>query len=285
MLHLMGAELFGMALLGPVDDPATARWARAQLSRTTLATTISATHAVCRVHLGPLAQPGRGADRGGHHGPGPRRAARPPAQAGPGDPGRDGALRGRRSRGLHQRAAIVRPRFARGMLVGRAWPRQRAAHTSLTRPARARHPEPAGYSASVQGPLTGSAAASPFRVSRSTSVAVGHRAGRSWSGATTGGSGLPVGSRAVHVPGADRARRNTVQRTGLRRCRHELQGALRALSAELDRDPGMAQAARTWTRRRVSRGSAASAIRGLGAPHEACEPSSATSASCSFHAA
>ena len=48
MLHLMGAELFGMALLGPVDDPATARWARAQLSRTTLATTISATHAVCR---------------------------------------------------------------------------------------------------------------------------------------------------------------------------------------------------------------------------------------------
>ena len=47
MLHLMGAELLGMALLGPVDDPATARWARAQLSRTTLATTISATHAVC----------------------------------------------------------------------------------------------------------------------------------------------------------------------------------------------------------------------------------------------
>ena len=131
------------------------------------------------------------------------------------------------------------------MLVGRAWPRQRAAHTSLTRPARARHPEPAGYSASVQGSLTGSAAASPFRASRSTSVAVGHRAGRSWSGATTGGSGLPVGSRAVHVPGADRARRNTAQRTGLRRRRHELQGALRALSAELDRDPGMAQATRT----------------------------------------
>ena len=47
MLHLMGAELLGMALLGPVDDPATARWARAQLSRTTLATTVSATHAVC----------------------------------------------------------------------------------------------------------------------------------------------------------------------------------------------------------------------------------------------
>ena len=47
MLHLMGADCFGMALLGRVDDPATARWARAQLSRTTLATTISATHAVC----------------------------------------------------------------------------------------------------------------------------------------------------------------------------------------------------------------------------------------------
>ena len=39
MLHLMGADFFGMALLGHVDDPATARWARAQLSRTTLATT------------------------------------------------------------------------------------------------------------------------------------------------------------------------------------------------------------------------------------------------------
>ena len=47
VLHLMGAEFFGMALLGRVDDPATARWARAQLSRTTLATVVSATHAVC----------------------------------------------------------------------------------------------------------------------------------------------------------------------------------------------------------------------------------------------
>jgi len=47
MLHLMGADFFGMALLGRVDDPATARWARAQLSRTSLATTISAMHAVC----------------------------------------------------------------------------------------------------------------------------------------------------------------------------------------------------------------------------------------------
>ena len=47
MLHLMGADFFGMALLGRVDDPATASWARAQLRRTTLATTISATQAVC----------------------------------------------------------------------------------------------------------------------------------------------------------------------------------------------------------------------------------------------
>jgi 3-oxoadipate enol-lactonase len=47
MLHLMGADFFGMALLGGVDDPATASWARAQLSRTTLATAISAMHAVC----------------------------------------------------------------------------------------------------------------------------------------------------------------------------------------------------------------------------------------------
>jgi len=47
MLHLMGADFVGMALLGRVDDPATARWARAQLSRTTLATTLSATRAVC----------------------------------------------------------------------------------------------------------------------------------------------------------------------------------------------------------------------------------------------
>ena len=47
MLHLMGADFFGMGLLGHVDDPATARWARAQVSRTTLATTLAAMHAVC----------------------------------------------------------------------------------------------------------------------------------------------------------------------------------------------------------------------------------------------
>jgi 3-oxoadipate enol-lactonase len=46
-LYLVGAEAFGTALLGRVDDPATGRWARAQLSRTSLATAVSAMHAVC----------------------------------------------------------------------------------------------------------------------------------------------------------------------------------------------------------------------------------------------
>ena len=45
-LQPMSAEFFGMTLLGPVDDPATARWARAQMRRTTLATAISAVQAV-----------------------------------------------------------------------------------------------------------------------------------------------------------------------------------------------------------------------------------------------
>lgn len=47
ILHLVGAEAFGTMLLGHVDDPETASWARAQLRRTTLATAISAIHAVC----------------------------------------------------------------------------------------------------------------------------------------------------------------------------------------------------------------------------------------------
>jgi pimeloyl-ACP methyl ester carboxylesterase len=46
-LQPMSAEFFGMALLGPVDDPAAARQARAQLRRTTLGTAISAVQAVC----------------------------------------------------------------------------------------------------------------------------------------------------------------------------------------------------------------------------------------------
>jgi 3-oxoadipate enol-lactonase len=47
LLRPMSAEILGMALIGPVDDPATARWARDQLRRTTLATAISAIQAVC----------------------------------------------------------------------------------------------------------------------------------------------------------------------------------------------------------------------------------------------
>ena len=46
MLQLMGAEYFGTALLGRMDDPATGRWVRAQLHRTSLATAVSAMQAV-----------------------------------------------------------------------------------------------------------------------------------------------------------------------------------------------------------------------------------------------
>ncbi len=47
LLQPVSAEVLGMAMLGPVDDPATARWARAQLRRTTLAAAVSAIQAVC----------------------------------------------------------------------------------------------------------------------------------------------------------------------------------------------------------------------------------------------
>jgi len=46
MLQLMGAEVFGAALLGPIDDPVTGRWVREQLHRTSLATVVSAMQAV-----------------------------------------------------------------------------------------------------------------------------------------------------------------------------------------------------------------------------------------------
>ena len=46
VLYRVSAEAFGMALLGDIGDPATARWVRAQLRRTTLATVISALPAV-----------------------------------------------------------------------------------------------------------------------------------------------------------------------------------------------------------------------------------------------
>jgi len=46
-LQPVSAEILGMAFLGPVDDPATGRWARAQLRRTTLAAALSAIQAAC----------------------------------------------------------------------------------------------------------------------------------------------------------------------------------------------------------------------------------------------
>ena len=48
LLHLMSAEVLGAVLLGRLDDPATGSWARAQLSRTTLATAVSVIRAVCQ---------------------------------------------------------------------------------------------------------------------------------------------------------------------------------------------------------------------------------------------
>ena len=107
VLQLVSAEVLGSALLGPIEDPATASWARAQLGRTTLVSTVS----------------GRHPHRGSGHNPGPHRADRPSTGAGPGDPGRLGPRGRRRSRGMHHRAAGVRPNAARSLLVGRARPR------------------------------------------------------------------------------------------------------------------------------------------------------------------
>jgi 3-oxoadipate enol-lactonase len=47
LLQPVSAEILGLTLLGPVDDPATAAWARAQLRRTPLGTALSAVQAVC----------------------------------------------------------------------------------------------------------------------------------------------------------------------------------------------------------------------------------------------
>ena len=46
VLQLVSAEVLGSALLGPIEDPATASWARAQLGRTTLVSAASAIQAV-----------------------------------------------------------------------------------------------------------------------------------------------------------------------------------------------------------------------------------------------
>ena len=47
LLQPVSAEILGLALLGPVDDPATSTWTRAQLRRTPLGTALSAIQAVC----------------------------------------------------------------------------------------------------------------------------------------------------------------------------------------------------------------------------------------------
>jgi pimeloyl-ACP methyl ester carboxylesterase len=47
LLQPVSAEILGLALLGPVDDPATSTWTRAQLRRTPLGTALSAVQAVC----------------------------------------------------------------------------------------------------------------------------------------------------------------------------------------------------------------------------------------------
>ena len=79
MLNLMGAEAFGTALLGRVDDPATG-----SVGPRSAAPDHSGYRRLShgrrqRVHLGQLDQPGRCAHRGDRHGPGPSGAARPPA--------------------------------------------------------------------------------------------------------------------------------------------------------------------------------------------------------------
>lgn len=48
LLKQLSAEGPGLAMLGPIDNPATARWARAQLRRTTLASAVSAIQAACQ---------------------------------------------------------------------------------------------------------------------------------------------------------------------------------------------------------------------------------------------
>jgi len=46
-LQLLTAEVLQPALLGPIEDPATAGWARAELGRTSLATVVSAMESAC----------------------------------------------------------------------------------------------------------------------------------------------------------------------------------------------------------------------------------------------
>ncbi len=48
VLQMVSAEVLGTVLLGQIDDQETVRWARSQLSRTTLLTAVSAIRAVCQ---------------------------------------------------------------------------------------------------------------------------------------------------------------------------------------------------------------------------------------------
>ena len=118
LLKPMSAEFFGMTLLGSVDDPATSRWARAQLRRTTLGTAISAVQAVSQFTshgwIGevdvPTAVVVTTRDRIV-----PVSRQMKLARA---IPGRIGPRGGRRSRGVHHRAAGVQSGAAPGLLVG-----------------------------------------------------------------------------------------------------------------------------------------------------------------------
>jgi pimeloyl-ACP methyl ester carboxylesterase len=84
VLHLVSAEVFGTALVGRLDDPATASWARTQLRRTTVATAVPAIRAVCGFTsaswISQVGVPTAVVDTTR----GPHRAAGPPARAGPG---------------------------------------------------------------------------------------------------------------------------------------------------------------------------------------------------------
>ena len=118
VLQLVSAEVLGSALLGPDRRPG-----HGQLGPRPAAPDHAGQRRLghpgrLRVQLGPLDRPGRCPCRGGRHHPGPHRAGQPPAAAGPGDPGRSAAPGGRRSRGVHHRAAGVRPPAARGMPGG-----------------------------------------------------------------------------------------------------------------------------------------------------------------------
>ena len=119
LLQPMSAEFLGMTLLGSMDDPATARWARAQLRRTTLGHRHLGHPGRLRVHVAQLDRQGRCPRRGGGDGPGPHRAGEPSDEAGAGDPGRFGPRGGRRSRGVRHRPAAVHPGPAPGLLVSR----------------------------------------------------------------------------------------------------------------------------------------------------------------------